>query len=239
MIKIIFIRHGESNENIAMEDGKSYDKNNIKLTKLGREQAEKTGKYLYETFGKFDLIFTSPIKRCVETTEIISKEIKYSGKIIEDKLLSEIGNPFAGLSTEERNKIIKKNTKLINTWKKIEETKDPFEKFDLRVKERQIYENDYYFTPNNTESTKNCKKFLNKLKKEKSKNILVISHWGTIDTILRILCNLDNISIPFILSSKSYKEIKEIFGNCSCFYVGLKDSKYHIVMPPNTYHLES
>lgn len=42
MIKIIFIRHGESNENVAMEDGKSYDKNNINLTKQGKIQAEKT-----------------------------------------------------------------------------------------------------------------------------------------------------------------------------------------------------
>ena len=33
--RIIFVRHGESTENIATSDGKSYDKNKIILTKKG------------------------------------------------------------------------------------------------------------------------------------------------------------------------------------------------------------
>ena len=40
--KIIFVRHGESTENKAIKDGKSYDKNNIVITDKGKNQAIKT-----------------------------------------------------------------------------------------------------------------------------------------------------------------------------------------------------
>jgi broad specificity phosphatase PhoE len=40
--RIIFVRHGESTENIASKEGKKYDKNNIVLTENGKKQAKKT-----------------------------------------------------------------------------------------------------------------------------------------------------------------------------------------------------
>lgn len=93
MKRIIFVRHGESTENKASTDNKSYDPNNIKLTELGEKQAMITGKYLYKVFGKFDKVYSSPATRCKETANmtrrvnlllrnnIIMNEINYKKKI--------------------------------------------------------------------------------------------------------------------------------------------------------------
>jgi broad specificity phosphatase PhoE len=96
MIKIIFIRHGESTENIADKTGKIYDPNNIILTTKGEEQAKKTGEYLSKIFGNnFDHIISSPAKRCVQTANIIIKQINFNkSKIIIDDLIMEIGGMF-------------------------------------------------------------------------------------------------------------------------------------------------
>jgi broad specificity phosphatase PhoE len=54
------------------------------LNELGRIQAKKTGKYLKKyriNCKKFDCIISSPMKRAVETAEIIGKEIMYPKKI--------------------------------------------------------------------------------------------------------------------------------------------------------------
>ena len=78
MIKIIFIRHGESTENIATLQGVAYDKDSIILTKLGEDQATKTGEYLSKTFGKFDMIYSSPVRRCVHYQK---KSLIFSDKV--------------------------------------------------------------------------------------------------------------------------------------------------------------
>jgi broad specificity phosphatase PhoE len=63
-INIIFVRHGQSTQNLALELDQEYDRDNIVLTRLGIKQAEKTGKYINEIYGKIDMIYLSPIKRC-------------------------------------------------------------------------------------------------------------------------------------------------------------------------------
>lgn len=114
MKRIIFVRHGESTENKASTDNKSYDPNNIKLTELGEKQAQITGKYLYKVFGKFDKVYSSPATRCIETANmtlrvnlllrnnIIMEEINYKKKLDIDELLVEVGynhNNLDGLSS--------------------------------------------------------------------------------------------------------------------------------------------
>jgi bisphosphoglycerate-dependent phosphoglycerate mutase len=87
MKKIIFVRHGESTENLANKKGEKYDESKIVLTKDGIKQAKLTGKYLHKTFGKFDKIYCSPVHRCRQTYDIISEEIKsYNKDLIIDFL---------------------------------------------------------------------------------------------------------------------------------------------------------
>jgi len=74
MKEIYFIRHGQTDENsLGIRQGSEIDS---ELNKLGRDQAKKTGKYLKKYRMKdnnFDSIISSPMKRAVETAEIIKK----------------------------------------------------------------------------------------------------------------------------------------------------------------------
>ncbi len=71
-MEIFVVRHGESEGN---RDNKFRGRTDFPLTERGRSQAEETGKELTK-FGKFDVIFTSPLIRAKETAEIISKFLK-------------------------------------------------------------------------------------------------------------------------------------------------------------------
>jgi len=94
------------------------------LNEFGRIQAKKTGKYLkkYRINGKkFDCIISSPMKRAVETAEIIGKEIKYPKKIeIFDELIELRRGKMSGLAEDNKyrkkiEKEIKKNRKRLET----------------------------------------------------------------------------------------------------------------------------
>lgn len=60
----------------------------IKLTKLGEEQAIKTGKYL-ATLPPFDICFCSPYRRAVRTAELIISQFNYRIGLFKDNRLRE------------------------------------------------------------------------------------------------------------------------------------------------------
>ena len=71
MKSYIFIRHGESNINVAKILSDNVDDNT--LTDIGKKQAERTAQQLSRL--KFDGIVSSPIKRAYDTANIISKYV--------------------------------------------------------------------------------------------------------------------------------------------------------------------
>jgi broad specificity phosphatase PhoE len=77
---IYFIRHGENKANITKEF--SYRKIDYPLTLKGRMQSEQTADYF--AGKKIDDIFTSPLKRAVETAGYIGKKINREPEIIEE-----------------------------------------------------------------------------------------------------------------------------------------------------------
>ncbi|MDD2483246.1 MAG: histidine phosphatase family protein [Candidatus Shapirobacteria bacterium] len=84
-MKLILVRHGESEANAnhilqGQSDGK--------LTVKGSEQAKKAGRELKEKY-KIDMVFCSPLKRCVETLENILVEYPIEGPVYMCKLLEE------------------------------------------------------------------------------------------------------------------------------------------------------
>lgn len=88
---IYLIRHGETDWNTKRLLQGSTD---IPLNQSGVEVARQTAEGLKDV--KFDLIFTSPLKRAVETAEIIRGDRKIP--IILEERLQEIGfGPYEGL----------------------------------------------------------------------------------------------------------------------------------------------
>ena len=70
-MKIILVRHGESEHN----SGKTASKNSL-LSRKGKIQAEYLGKRLKKEKIKVDKIYTSNLERSIHTAKIISKIIK-------------------------------------------------------------------------------------------------------------------------------------------------------------------
>ena len=86
--KFLFVRHGESENNVAGILN-SDPVNNSHLTALGREEAEATGHKLKQ---KIDVIFCSPFHRARETADIIAGVIGYpKDEILFDDRLREQG----------------------------------------------------------------------------------------------------------------------------------------------------
>lgn len=113
-MEIIFVRHGQSIQNVAFQKNERYDPNNICLTELGEKQAEITGEYL-KTFGKYDVIYSSPLLRVVQTSNIIKNKLGYKNDIIIDDRLEEhnLGVIDEGLNNDEIEKYINKNPEII------------------------------------------------------------------------------------------------------------------------------
>jgi broad specificity phosphatase PhoE len=237
VIKLIFVRHGESTQNIA--ENESYDSSNIVLTDKGIKEAIKTGKYLKKIFGKFDKVYSSPITRCVQTSNLITEEINYpSSSIITDDLLVEMGNKsnIEGLSQKEEGDLLDKNKKFTKIQKKAIDTENPFDKAIL-IKDLHNELNKYFEHDPTIDGVKeNCKNFLNKLRESNEKQILIISHASVIDTFQRIICNI-GINIELNISLKKFASHKELNGNCCIMCVKYENDKYNLIMPANTYHL--
>lgn len=84
-MKLILVRHGESEANVK---NVLQGRNEGKLTQKGIEQAKTVGKELKEKY-KIDMIFCSPLGRCVETLENILIEYPIEGPVFMCKLLEE------------------------------------------------------------------------------------------------------------------------------------------------------
>ena len=81
-MEVYFVRHGETDENKkGINLGSKMD---VPLNQWGIEQAREI-----QLPSGFDLIFTSPMKRCLQTAEIINKKLKV--KIIVRPELTERG----------------------------------------------------------------------------------------------------------------------------------------------------
>ena len=113
MIKVYFVRHGQTKYNVLQE----HQPESAGLSKLGIKQA----KILAKRFSKIsiDIIYSSPMKRAKQTAEIINKSLKK--KIVYSDFLKERKGPseFLGKRTDS-TEVLK-----INKIRNLHE-KDPF-----------------------------------------------------------------------------------------------------------------
>ncbi len=101
---IYFIRHGESEANLKGVFAGQRD--NSLLTEKGIEQAQITANLIKNTIPKIDRIISSPLKRTIETTNIIAKEIGFDvnnieidDRITEYDMGSITGTPIKNISS--------------------------------------------------------------------------------------------------------------------------------------------
>lgn len=94
--KFIFIRHGEGHHNVAYHTyGKdallSDEYKDARLTEKGRIQARETGRMLNSLNLKFTDLWSSPLTRCLETSQEIFEEINVRHLYVHDNLLERLG----------------------------------------------------------------------------------------------------------------------------------------------------
>lgn len=169
MMKIYFIRHGETDWNIVKRLQGATD---IPLNENGEELAKKTFEGMKDI--AFDMIFTSPLKRAYRTAELVRGERDIP--IITDERIREICfGDYEGLVSKSEGYSIP----------------DPDFKFFFT-------KTDCYKTPPNGEPIASLlartKKFLEELKTRedlKDKTILVSSHGAAVRALLSNIENCD------------------------------------------------
>jgi len=96
---LIIIRHGQSERNVAKEQAKASGNASLwgsslrdvdtPLTPLGVQQAIATGQFLRDKTG-FDVIFSSPYMRTMQTSQHIAEQLATVPKIMLEERVREI-----------------------------------------------------------------------------------------------------------------------------------------------------
>src|SRR3989344_5312517 len=72
MIKLVLLRHGQTTYN---RDSRFTGWTDVPLTERGINEAKKAGKILKKGGFDFDVVFTSVLKRAIDTTNIVLKQM--------------------------------------------------------------------------------------------------------------------------------------------------------------------
>lgn len=95
---LVIVRHGQSERNVAKEQAKAGNSSvwasgvrdvDTPLTSLGVQQAITTGQFLRDRY-KFDVIFSSPYMRTLQTSQHIAEQLAAVPRIILEERIREI-----------------------------------------------------------------------------------------------------------------------------------------------------
>jgi broad specificity phosphatase PhoE len=98
MSKVYIVRHGQNIDNL---NGILNGHRDLSLTDLGITQAKNLAQNLLENNFKPDLILSSPLRRCVETANEISKILGVDKPMVEPLLIERDFGSMTGKRTDE------------------------------------------------------------------------------------------------------------------------------------------
>lgn len=230
--KLVLIRHGQSSFN---QENIFTGWTDVDLTKTGIKEAIIAGEILKNNSYKFDLCFTSTLKRSIKTSFIILDKLNQLYiPIIKDFHLNERHyGAIQGLNKKETS--LKYGKKLVYEWRRSYSVPPP-----------KLEENDIR-NPANIEQYKNINKeelplsesledtvkrvipyFDNEIIPEikKGKNILVVAHGNSIRGLIKYFDNLNdeevvNVDIPNAIPL--VYEFNEKFQTIKRYYLGDED----------------
>lgn len=231
MKEIYFVRHGETDWN--MEGKAQGQEADIPLNSTGKTQATKTGQY-FKDFRQgdipFDCIISSPMKRAYSTAKNIGKEIGISKESI-IKLDELIENKAGVLSGQtEKDEIKKDFTKKVSDA--LGKIQDPIEVYKLDIHR----EADKFFAPiigdwgfeTGEELLSRVNKVIKYIKKTGCKKIVVVSHSGFLDELLKNIFSINKLPKGDLSKGK----------NCWVCYCTYLNGSFHMISPINTEHFK-
>lgn len=169
-IKLVFVRHGQSEKNILRIKSSAKDK--YPLTDKGKAQAKEVAQKLSK-YDSFDIVISSPVLRARQTAEIISEQLHLP--VIFDDLISEYDYGNWNDLTEEE---MLERHEDYSEYKKHE--RGTQEHFDFKLGG----------TESRSDVVVRVRKFLEKIKQEyPGKNLIIVSHGGINGAIEMILNN--------------------------------------------------
>jgi broad specificity phosphatase PhoE len=96
-ILVTCVRHGQTQAN---KEGRFIGSLDQSLLEIGKNQAESTAEFLLKQQFRFEKILCSPLKRCIETAEIIQNHFPIPMEILPELRERNYGI-FEGLTSEE------------------------------------------------------------------------------------------------------------------------------------------
>ena len=227
--KLVLIRHGQSSFN---EENIFTGWTDVELTKTGIEEANIAGEILKNNSYKFDICFTSTLKRSIKTSFIILDKLNQLYiPIIKDFHLNERHyGAIQGLNKKETS--LKYGKQLVYEWRRSYSVPPP------KLKENDIRNpanNEQYKNINKTElpltesledTVKRVIPYFDKViipEIRKGKNILVVAHGNSIRGLIKYFDKLRdeeivNVDIPNAIPL--VYEFNEKFETIKRYYLG-------------------
>ena len=225
-MRIIFLRHAESEANVA---GDNSDHPETKLTKLGHIQAKKAAEFIHANNGSGKLfnikhILSSPFTRAIDTAKYVSKKLKISVEPIDD--LREGSNGIIdGVKFDDIKHIPKVGAKLQKIHDEIDKlVNNKVLSIDGRVKKLVNKFEDL----NGSETGAQIYRRVDKIVKDYigKGDILIVSHGGTIK---EYICNSFNIDAAYIGRNFASSNGKDI-TNCHINIINIDGNKKTLEM---------
>ena len=227
MTKLILLRHGQSQWNLENRFTGWAD---VDLTNKGRIEAQKAGQLLRENHFKFDIVFTSYLKRSIYTSKICLKELKYDDTLVESSWrLNErhYGN-LQGLNKSETAK--KYSDEQVQIWRRSYNTPPPtMNKRDNRHPSKDpLYSNvDPKLLPSSESLKDTVKRVMPVMNNvlipeiKNNKKIMIVAHGNSLRAIVKVLKEISDEEIvtfniptgaPYVLEINSkLKVVKDYY----------------------------
>ena len=190
-MKVYLVRHGQS---LGNQEGQ-FQAPDTPLSPLGKKQAKTLAARLKGI--SFDVIYSSPLPRAKETSEIISKELGRPIEVWED--IQETRNPKEVISLSRSSSKAKRIKRLV---------RQNYHKRDWRYSDEETFDE---------LNERGRKVITHLLKHHKGQNVLCVSHAGMIKMILARMIFEDSLT-PEIYWNFKYHLWSKNTGISVCDY---------------------
>lgn len=207
MIKLVIVRHGQSIWNL---ENKFTGWTDVDLSENGIKEAKEAGKILKSKNYKFDIAYTSLLKRAQDTLKYILEELDETNIEIKEsyKLNERHYGALQGLNKDETRK--KYGDEQVKLWRRSMFIKPPA----LSLDDERYPGNDIKYKDLNKEelpTTENLQDTINRvidywnsdIKKDllNNKNVIIVAHGNSLRGLIKYLDNISdeeimNIELP-------------------------------------------
>lgn len=201
MIKLVLVRHGQSIWNL---ENRFTGWTDIELSENGIKEAHNAGKLLKEKNYKFDIAYTSLLKRAEDTLKYILEELNETNIEIKKsyKLNERHYGALQGLNKDETRK--KYGEEQVKLWRRSMFVKPP----ELSIEDERYPGNDPKYknvSKENLPTTENLDDTIKRvidywnsdIKKDllNNKNVIIVAHGNSLRGLRKYLDNISNEDI--------------------------------------------